>query len=245
MMKVALVTGSRRGIGKGIADTLSQNGYTVVYSGASDSLEDVEHYFKCDISVADDRLNLLNYIDKTFGRLDLLVNNAGVACKERLDILETTEESFDRLIAINTKGTFFTCQLFANYMIKCLDKNLEDYSPRIVNISSISSDTSSVSRGEYCISKAGISMINSLFADKLGEYNIPVIEIRPGIIKTDMTKTVTDKYNKLIENGLTPIKRWGEPNDIAKCVLAVALGLLDFSTGSVIHADGGFNIKRL
>lgn len=244
MEKIALVTGSFQGIGKGIADLLSENGYTVVYSDVRDSMEGVKYYVKCDISNADDRENIVKYIDKTFGRLDLLVNNAGVACKVRMDILETTEESFDRLININTKGTFFMCQKFANYMISKLGK-VENYFPRIVNIASNSSYTSSVSRGEYCISKAGVSMVTTLFADKLGEFGIPVLEVRPGIIKTPMTEVVTAKYDKLISEGITPIKRWGTPEDIAKAVLAVAQGLLDFSTGTAINVDGGFHIKRL
>lgn len=242
--KVALVTGSYKGIGKGIADLLAKNNYQVIYSARHDTMDGVE-YVKCDISKTLDRKKLKDYIEKKYGRLDLLVNNAGVACEKRLDILETTEESFDRLIRINTKGTFFMCQLFANFMIKTLKDNLEDYHPRIVNISSNSSYTSSVSRGEYCISKAGISMVTSLFADKLGAYNIPVIEIRPGIIKTSMTEVVSEKYDKLINNGLTPIKRWGEPSDVAKAVLAVGQGLLDFSTGTKIDVDGGFSIRRL
>ena len=242
--KVAIVTGSYRGIGKGIADMLSENGYTVVYSARHDSMEGVD-YIKCDISNPEDRNKLRDYVDKKYGRVDLLVNNAGVACKNRLDILETTEESFDRLIDINTKGNFFMCQIFANYMIEKLKDNLEDYQPRIVNISSNSSYTSSVSRGEYCVSKAGLSMVTKLFADKLGEYNIPVIEIRPGIIKTDMTEVVTEKYDKLIEEGITPMKRWGTSEDVAKAVLAVSQGLLDFSTGTAINVDGGFNIQRL
>ncbi|MCQ2792701.1 MAG: 3-ketoacyl-ACP reductase, partial [Bacilli bacterium] len=235
--KVAIVTGSFQGIGKGIADLLSKNDYQVIYSDVQPSMEGVE-YVKCDISNADDRKNLKEYVEKKYGRLDLLVNNAGVACKVRMDILETTEESFDRLIRINTKGTFFMCQTFANFMIASLKKN-EDYQPRIVNIASNSSYTSSVSRGEYCISKAGVSMVTTLFADKLGEYNIPVLEVRPGIIKTPMTEVVTAKYDKLINEGITPTKRWGQPLDIAKAVLAVAQGLLDFSTGTAINVDGG------
>jgi len=204
MKKVALVTGSTQGIGLAIANKLVADGLTVIYSGSRGQFDGKE-YFSCDISKEKDRKSILDYIDRKYGRLDLLVNNAGVACKERLDILETTEESFDRLISINTKGTFFMCQLFAKYMIDLKNKNLENYSPKIINISSISSYTSSVSRGEYCISKAGISMVTKLFADKLGEYGIPVFEIRPGIIKTPMTECVTEKYDKLIENGLTPI----------------------------------------
>ena len=245
MQKVALVTGSYQGIGKAIADMLSQGGYEVIYSDVRESMEGVSHYCKCDISVEEDRRLLKDYVEKNFGRLDLLVNNAGVACRVRYDVLETTEESFDRLININTKGTFFMCQTFARYMISLLGKT-PDYTPRIVNISSNSSYTSSVSRGEYCISKAGVSMITKLFADRLGEYFIPVLEVRPGIIKTPMTEVVTQKYDKLIfEEGITPFKRWGLPEDVAKCVYAIAQGLMDFSTGTSINVDGGFHIKRL
>ena len=244
MQKIALVTGSYQGIGNGIAVSLEKAGYTVIYSDVFPSM-DVENYFKCDISKAEDREALAAYVDEKFGRLDVLVNNAGVACKVRLDILETTEESFDRVVGINTKGTFFMCQTFANLMIKYLDKGMEGYIPRIVNIASNSSYTSSVSRGEYCISKAGVSMITTLFADKLAEYGIPVFEVRPGIIKTPMTEVVTAKYDKLIAEGITPIKRWGTPEDIANCVIAAASGLLDFGTGTVLNADGGFHIRRL
>ena len=243
MRKVAVVTGAYQGIGKGIADKLTQNGYAVVYSDVLPEMNGVD-YFKCDISVAADRRALCEYAVKKYGRVDLLVNNAGVSCKVRLDILETTEESFDRVVGINTKGTFFMCQTFAVEMIRLLGK-AEEYTPRIVNISSNSSYTSSTSRGEYCISKAGVSMITSLFADRLGEYGIPVFEVRPGIIKTPMTEVVSEKYDKLIENGLTPIKRWGTPEDVANCVLAAASGLLDFGTGTALNADGGFHIRRL
>ena len=205
----------------------------------------VENYFKCNIASAEDRAALAVFVEERFGRLDLLVNNAGVACKVRLDILETTEESFDRVVGINTKGTFFMCQTFANLMIKFQQSGIENYIPRIVNIASNSSYTSSVSRGEYCISKAGVSMITTLFADKLAEYGIPVFEVRPGIIKTPMTEVVTAKYDKLISEGITPIKRWGTPEDVAKCVIAAASGMLDFGTGTVLNADGGFHIRRL
>ena len=246
MNKIAIVTGSARGIGRAIADMLLGGGYTVIYSDVHESLEGVDNYYPCDISKAEARAALARFVMEKFGRIDLLVNNAGVACRERLDILETNEESFDRLISINTKGTFFMSQLFANLMIECQGKGLEDYSPRIVNISSMSAYTSSVSRGEYCISKAGISMTTLLFADRLAEFGIPVFEVRPGIIKTNMTETVTAKYDRLIfEEGITPIKRWGTPEDVAKCVFAAASGMLDFGTGTVLNADGGFHIRRL
>ena len=244
MKKVAVVTGSYQGIGKGIADRLKSAGYEVVYSDVHEAMEG-EVYFKCDISKAEDRVALASFVLEKYGRIDLLVNNAGVACKVRLDVLETTEESFDRVVGINTKGTFFMCQTFANVMIECQSRGLEDYCPRIVNIASNSSYTSSTSRGEYCISKAGVSMTTLLFADKLAEYGIPVFEVRPGIIKTPMTEVVSAKYDKLIEEGITPIKRWGTPEDVANCVIAAASGLLDFGTGTVLNADGGFHLRRL
>ena len=244
MSKVAVVTGAYQGIGRGIADLLKENGYTVIYSDVHPKMEG-EIYCKCDISKAEDRAALCKFALDNYGRIDLLVNNAGVACKVRLDVLETTEESFDRVVGINTKGTFFMCQVFANAMIECLGKGLENYTPRIVNIASNSSYTSSTSRGEYCISKAGVSMTTLLFADKLAEFGIPVFEVRPGIIKTPMTDVVSAKYDKLIEGGLTPIKRWGTPEDVANCVIAAASGLLDFGTGTVLNADGGFHIRRL
>ena len=215
MKKIALVTGAYQGIGKGSADLLKTSGYEVIYSDVHPEMEG-EVYCKCDISKAEDRAALAAFVDEKYGRLDLLVNNAGVACKVRLDVLETTEESFDRVVGINTKGTFFMCQTFANLMIGYQAKGLEGYEPRIVNIASNSSYTSSTSRGEYCISKAGVSMTTLLFADKLAEYGIPVFEVRPGIIKTPMTDVVSAKYDKLISEGLTPIKRWGTPEDVAK-----------------------------
>ena len=244
MQKIAVVTGAYQGIGKGIADGLKKEGYTVIYSDVHPEMEG-EIYCKCDISKAEDRAALVKFALDSFGRIDLLVNNAGVACKVRLDVLETTEESFDRVVGINTKGTFFMCQAFANAMIECQSRGLEDYTPRIVNIASNSSYTSSTSRGEYCISKAGVSMTTLLFADKLAEYGIPVFEVRPGIIKTPMTDVVSAKYDKLIAEGITPIKRWGTPEDVANCVIAAASGLLDFGTGTVLNADGGFHIRRL
>jgi Dehydrogenases with different specificities (related to short-chain alcohol dehydrogenases) len=257
-MKVALVTGSRRGIGLGIAKALHSLDYFVVLSATvteqsfnahHESLEDDSYintaYIKCDISDREDREYLFNKIITDYGRLDLVVNNAGVAPEIRMDILETTEESVDRLLDINLKGTFFMCQLAAKHMIKLQQNDIFDYAPRIVNISSISAYTSSPNRGEYCMSKAGVSMVTLLFADKLAEYGIGVFEVRPGIILTDMTLSVREKYEKLISDGITPIKRFGYPKDVANCVLAIANGFLDFATGQVLNADGGFHIRRL
>jgi len=238
-MKTAVVTGSARGIGSAIARALEGVGYTVVYSDVSDNLEGVAHYKKCDISVEADRLALAAFVVEKFGRIDLLVNNAGVALAKRLDILETTPESFERLMRINLEGTFFMCQAFANTMIRQGGGGC-----RIVNIASMSSYASSVNRGEYCISKAGISMVTKLFAHRLADDGIGVFEVRPGIILTDMTAPVREKYEQMIAEGVTPIRRFGTPEDVANCVLAVASGYLDFSTGQVLNADGGYHLRR-
>ena len=229
--KIAIVTGATRGIGLSIAENLCKTGYDVVNA-------DITSDPSCDISNPEDRQRLLEYVLTKYGRVDLLVNNAGVAPAVRQDLLETTQDSFQRVLRINLEGTFFMCQLFANQMVK-------QGSGRIVNIASISSYTSSVNRGEYCISKAGVSMVTQLFADRLAEYGIGVFEIRPGIILTDMTVKVKEKYEKLISEGLTPIQRFGQPQDVADAVMAIASGNLDFATGQVINADGGFHIRRL
>ena len=256
MKKIAVVTGSRRGIGLGILKALAREGYHTVMTGVS-SAESTEsllrelrdeglsvEYVKCDISSSSDRTALLSHIEENLGRLDLFVNNAGVAPKSRLDILETTEESFDAVMDTNLKGCFFLSQGAANLMIRC-KREIPGCMPRLVNISSISAFTSSVNRGEYCISKAGISMVTTLFADRLAAEGIPVFEVQPGIIMTDMTAGVQEKYQRLIDEGLVPWKRFGYPEDVAGCVLAAASGLLDFSTGQVLHADGGFHLRRL
>lgn len=248
-MKIALVTGSSRGIGRGIADLLSENAYTVVYSGTHEErpgdLDANCDYHKCDISKTEERNGIVEYVISKYGRIDLLVNNAGVAPLVRRDLLEMDEESFDRVIGINLKGTMFMCQAAAKAMIECKCKELPDYAPRIVNIGSMSAYTSSTSRGEYCISKAGIGMVTKLFADRLADEGIPVFEVRPGIIDTDMTKVVHEKYENLISEGLLPIRRFGQPKDVANMVLACASGLLDYACGQVLDADGGFALRRL
>lgn len=255
--KIASVTGSRRGIGLAIAEELAKEGYRVVVSDlvpeqeAEPALAGLREsgakadYIRCDISSSEDRRNFIETVAKRYGRLDVHVNNAGVAPKVRADLLETTEESFDFLMNINLRGTFFMCQSVANAMIRMKDGCLGDYRPRIVNIASMSAYTSSTNRGEYCISKAGISMVTKLFADRLAEYGIPVFEVRPGIIRSDMTKPVAEKYEKLIAEGITPIRRFGLPKDVADCVMAAVSGRLDFATGQVLNADGGFHIRRL
>lgn len=252
MKKIAVVTGAARGIGFAIAKKFADNGYQTIIcdvaneDSVKDKIQELKNteYFRCDISSENSRQELADYIEKKYGRVDLLVNNAGVAPIQRMDVLQTSEESFDRLMNINLKGTFFMCQKFAKLMLK-LKGNFEDCTPRIVNISSVSVYTSSTARAEYCISKAGISIATKVFADRLANEGIYVFEVRPGIIMTDMTAVVKDKYQKMIDEGVTPIKRFGQPEDVANCVFAAASGLLDFGTGSALNADGGFHIQRL
>jgi NAD(P)-dependent dehydrogenase (short-subunit alcohol dehydrogenase family) len=254
--KVALITGAARGIGNGIAVQLASEGYAIAILDVIDEEKIVENldkvkkfgqpvmYLKGDISSDSSRKESVGRIMNDFGRIDVLVNNAGVAPKVRADILNTTEESMDFVLGINLKGTFFLTQLVANIMIDEI-KTIEGVKPKIINISSNSAYTSSTSRGEYCISKAGVSMVTTLFADRLAEYGINVYEIRPGIIYTDMTTAVREKYTNLIEQGITPIKRWGYPEDIANAVSVFCSDKLSYSTGEVINVDGGFHIRRL
>lgn len=256
MKKVAIVTGAARGIGNGIAYQLATEGYDIAIldvfaqSDVSENIEKIKKagadvlYFQGDLSKAENRKEFVKATVAHFERIDVLVNNAGVGLKVRMDILETTEESFDFVMDINLKGTFFMSQAVANEMIKLKD-SFEDCRPKIINISSMSSYVSSTSRGEYCISKAGVSMVTTLFADRLAEYGIYVYEIRPGIIYTAMTEVVTAKYDKLIAEGICPIKRWGYPEDIANVVSAFVSDKFAYSTGEVINVDGGFHIQRL
>lgn len=236
-MKTAIVTGAASGIGLAVARRFLQEGYTV-YGMSRRENKTIEHpcfvYVPGDISVAADRERLVSAAE----RIDVLVNVAGVAPKVRADLLNMTEESYDHVMDINLKGTFFLTQLAANKM----KANGCGY---ICNISSLSAYTSSVNRGEYCISKAGLSMVTKLFADRLAEYGIMVNEVRPGIIATDMTDKVKEKYDKLIDGGLLPIQRWGQPEDIANAVWALCSGSLPYVTGQSIDVDGGFHIRRL
>ena len=253
---VAVVTGSRRGIGLGIARALGRAGYRVFLSAVSDAGQaqdalDSLHgegihaeYVRCNIAKAEERAALIAAAERT-GRFDLLVNNAGIAPRVRADILETSEESFEEVLGVNLEGAFFMCQAGARAMLRMLENPPENYHPRIVNVSSLSAYAASVNRGEYCISKAGVSMVTTLFASRLAEYGIPVFEVRPGIIAADMTAGVLDNYKRRIAEGLMPIPRVGTPEDVANCVLAAAGGLLDFATGQVLNADGGFHLRRL
>lgn len=249
-MKLAMITGCVGGIGRASAEMFLNKGWFVVGMGRtapavddSLSLNPNFAFFRGDVSSREDREGFVTFaLSKGWG-IHALINVAGVAPKVRADILEMTEESYDRVMNINTKGTLFLTQSVAREMIKNpLENGIRGY---ICNISSMSAYTSSVSRGEYCISKAGVSMITTLFADRLAEYGIPVNEIRPGIIATGMTEKVKEKYDRLIDGGLLPIKRWGQPEDVASAVYALCSGALPYMTGQSLDVDGGFHIRRL
>jgi len=255
----AFVTGAARGIGRAIALGLARAGFDivgndVVYQPEDRSIGLAETQTLVEESgalfepapgdIADLTLheNLLATAIRRFGGVDVLVNNAGVAPKERLDILETTPESFDRVIGINLRAAFFLTQRLARHMMKSTGRPA---TPSIIFVTSISADTSSPNRAEYCVSKAGLSQLASVCADRLAEFGVNVFEVRPGIIATDMTAPVKAKYDKLIANGLVPQRRWGEPEDVAKAVVSLAWGDFGYSTGGVFEVSGGMNIKRL
>jgi NAD(P)-dependent dehydrogenase (short-subunit alcohol dehydrogenase family) len=254
--RVAIVTGASRGIGNAIAQKLAAEGYAIVAVGTSAAqdvaanLEKIRQtgaplrYVQADVSALGGRNAIVDCALEHYGRIDVLVNNAGVAPATRMDILDTTEESMDRVLGINLKSTFFLTQAVARIMCREVAE-IEGIAPKIVNISSISAYTSSTQRAEYCISKAAVSMVTMLFADRLADAGINVYEIRPGVINTDMTSVVKEKYDTLIADGLTPIKRWGQVQDVANAVSVVCSGMLNFSTGEVINVDGGFHIRRL
>jgi NAD(P)-dependent dehydrogenase (short-subunit alcohol dehydrogenase family) len=254
--KTALITGGTRGIGLGIAEALAGEGYDLVLCGRREPdavqpvIDELEAaggevlYVQADISDSTSRERLVEAAYDKSGRVDVLVNNAGMAPRERKNIADATEESYDEVMSVNLKGPYFLTQLVAR---KMLDAKEKDCSCRgcIIFITSVSADTASVSRGEYCISKAGLSMAAQLWSVHLAENGIPVYEIRPGITQTDMTAGVKDKYDKLIDEGLLLQPRWGVPADVGKAVAMLARGDLPYSTGQVINIDGGFGIKRL
>lgn len=254
--KTALVTGGTRGIGLSVATQLARDGFAVAVTDVVDEslaqtrlmpLRETGQpclYIRSDLGVGQDRAHAVKKTLETFGRIDVLVNNAGVAPTVRADVLETTKESFDRVLDINLKGTFFMTQLVARYMA-AEHKPLGDQRPVIVNISSMSAYTASINRAEYCISKAGVSMVTELFACRLAEHGIYVYEIRPGVIETDMTQGAHEKYDKLLGGDFTPINRWGKPQDIADAVSMLCSSRMSFSTGEVINVDGGFHLRRL
>jgi 3-oxoacyl-[acyl-carrier protein] reductase len=240
----AIVTGASRGIGRAIATELAKTHQVVgTYRGRRDAAESLRaetgaDIIACDISSAADREALIRQARERFGQLDLLVNNAGMGQRERRDILDATEESFDELIGTNLKGPHFLTQLAARWM-------LEQASGRIVFITSISSYTASVNRAEYCVSKAGLSMSVALYAQRLAACGIQVFEIRPGVIRTDMIAAVEKVYEERIAGGLVPQRRMGEGADVARAVRAIADGLLDYATGQIINVDGGFHLRSL
>lgn len=253
---VALVTGASRGIGRAIAVALGQSGWDVVinYRGnveaAQAAAQEVETAggrafpIQADIGNAGEREKLVQETLDRCGRIDLLVNNAGMAPRQRADLLQMSESSYDEVMGVNLKGPLFLTQHVAKIMIELLQQEKIN-NPIIINMGSMSAYTASINRGEYCISKAGMGMMTALFAERLAEYGILVYEVRPGVIDTDMTHVVKARYDTLIDGGLTPLKRWGQPQDVARAVLAIVEGYLPFSTGEVINVDGGFHLRRL
>lgn len=256
MNKIAFITGGTRGIGFGIAVALGKAGFDLALNGmrnedeVADALEEVRKlgvnvaYFQGNVAVKEDRQAMFDKIIAHFGAVNVLVNNAGIAPRERADILHAKEEIWDEVMEINLKGPYFLTQLFASYFVEMKLKN-PLFDATIINVSSISAFVASVNRGEYCISKAGVAMATKLWATRLGEYNIPVFEIQPGIIKTDMTSGVVEKYDKLFQEGITLQRRWGMPDDVGKVAAMLAVGNLPYATGQVINVDGGLNIQRL
>ncbi|MEA5145403.1 MAG: 3-ketoacyl-ACP reductase [Candidatus Limiplasma sp.] len=255
MKKAAIVTGGSRGIGLAIAKRLAKDGYNIAVLATQDreahrkNLEEIEalgatvHYVQGNIGCSEDRVRLVQETVQTFGAIHVLVNNAGVGPKVRNDLLDMTEDSWDFVLGVNATGTMFLTQLVARQMItqqpECGRRGA------IVNVSSCSAAVSSTNRGEYCVSKAGMSMLTTLFADRLAAEGITVNEVRPGVIATDMTSGVKEKYNALIQAGTFPIARWGTPEDVANAVATLASDQFLYTTGSFIDVDGGFHIKRL
>lgn len=257
---VSLVTGAGRGIGRDIAVELGRLGHAVVvnYAGNASAAEECLTLvreaggegltLRADVSSSTDRARMVDEVAAAYGRIDLLVNNAGVAPDVRADLLEASEESFDRLVNINLKGPYFLTQLVARKMVEQVEGgNVHEAfgAPRVVSVTSVSAYTASTNRGDYCVSKAGLAMMTKLYAARLAGHGINVYEIRPGVIATDMTGGVKEKYDRLIEQGAWPIRRWGEPADIARAVAAIARGDLPYSTGEVINVDGGFHLRTL
>ena len=254
--KAALVTGGSRGIGRAIVLGLAVAGWQVAASYRQDeqamrstqqqveSLGGVLLPIRADLRQSELRTRLVEQVLEAFGQIDLLVNNAGIAPRQRADLLEVQESSYDEVLNTNLKGPFFLTQQVAKAMLEAVQSG-KSSAPKIINISSLSAYTSSTQRGEYCLSKAGMSMLTQLYADRLAQAGILVYEIQPGIIETDMTAPVHEKYDRLIEAGLLPLKRWGKPEDVARAVVALAEGTLPYSTGEIIHIDGGFHLRRL
>ncbi|MDR1269848.1 MAG: 3-ketoacyl-ACP reductase [Planctomycetaceae bacterium] len=258
-MKTALVTGGLRGIGLGISKSLLAEGYALALCGSREidcvgrELDELRSqcsnnqkviYYRCDIGNRNDRRELVQKVRNDFHQLNLLVNNAGVTAKVRDDVLTMTEENYDWLMKINLQGPFFLTQEVVRWMIEQKETN-SDFFAGIINISSISATAASLNRGEYCMSKAALSMTTQLWSLRLARYGISVYEIRPGLIQSDMTSSVTEKYSKLIEDGFVPQQRWGLPEDVGRAVAMLSRGDLAYSTGQVIMVDGGMMIPKL
>ncbi len=254
--RVALVTGGSRGIGRGIAEALADCGFDLVINGVREQAQVADvldalakrgssvHYCRGDVSIANDRQAIIHAVRNHFGRLDVLVNNAGVEPNARADILDATEESFDRVLGVNLRGPYFLTQLAARWMA---EQRKADAAFRgvVVNVTSVSTTEASTNRGDYCISKAGLAMATQLWAHRLAEFGIAVYEVRPGLIHTDMSVPVAEKYDRLIASGLTVENRWGEPEDVGRAVAMLARGDLTYATGNVLKIDGGMTIRRL
>jgi NAD(P)-dependent dehydrogenase (short-subunit alcohol dehydrogenase family) len=254
--KTALITGGSRGIGFGIAVEMAKAGFNLAINGVR-TQENIQPildglkmfgikviYAQGNIADSKQRQGIFDKVISEFGQLNVLINNAGIAPRERADILEAKEEIFDEVMETNLKGPYFLTQLFARHMVEQKKKN-EEFECCMINVSSVSASVASVNRGEYCISKAGVAMATKLWSARLGEFGIPVYEIQPGIIKTDMTSAVTEKYDKLFAEGLAIQKRWGLPEDIGKVAAAMATGMMPYSTGQVVMVDGGMTVQRL
>lgn len=258
---VVLVTGASRGLGRGIAEELAQAGFSVAIHFSSNQTAAEEVAAQCrklapspdqqfaiiggNIGSSTDRAAIIEKTIAAFGHLDALVNNAGIAPRVRNDILDATEESFDEVIGVNLKGPYFLSQAAARYWLKNPGKSRLRSGYKLLFISSLSANTASINRGEYCISKAGLGMATQLWAVRLADQGVQVMELRPGIMATDMTAGVKEKYDKLLAEGLVPQKRWGEPRDVGLAVRSILEGNFPFSTGEVINIDGGFHLRRL